>query len=132
MSKLKDAALKTTKVLANVERFPLILYKRILRLHYGLPKEMRTIGDQYIKSEFRKHKNVSPEQAVIFLKEWKEYSTVLSKQLSSRGIAKGILGVNLNPTLLDSLQEDQLWQLYNLKLEAEKPIQNDKSNKSDH
>lgn len=50
-----------------------------------------------------------------------EYSTVLSKQLSNRGIAKGILGVNLNFTVLDSLQEDQLWQLYNLKMEAEKP-----------
>uniref|UniRef100_A0A158Q742 Succinate dehydrogenase assembly factor 3 n=1 Tax=Elaeophora elaphi TaxID=1147741 RepID=A0A158Q742_9BILA len=93
----------------------------ILRLHYGLPKEMRMIGDQYIKNEFRRHKNVSPEQAVVFLKEWKEYLTILSKQLSNRGIAKGILGVNLCVTELDSLQEDQLWQLYNLKLEAEKP-----------
>lgn len=32
---------------------------------------MRMIGDEYIKNEFRKHKNISPEQALIFLKEWK-------------------------------------------------------------
>uniref|UniRef100_A0A8R1TY11 Succinate dehydrogenase assembly factor 3 n=1 Tax=Onchocerca volvulus TaxID=6282 RepID=A0A8R1TY11_ONCVO len=130
MSKLRDTTLKATKALADTDRFPLILYKRILRLHYGLPKEMRIIGDLYIKDEFRRHKNVSSEQALIFLKEWKEYCTVLSKQLSSRGIAKKILGVNLNSTLLDSLQDDQLWQLYKLKLEAEKH-KNDNSSKSD-
>ncbi|KAL3986284.1 Complex 1 protein (LYR family) protein [Acanthocheilonema viteae] len=122
--------LRSTKALTDVKHFPLILYKRILRLHYGLPKEMRIIGDQYVKTEFRKHKNVSSEQAVIFLKEWREYSTILSKQLSNRGIAKGILGVNLNFTVLDGLQDDQLWQLYNLKLETEK-LKSDNSNKSD-
>ncbi|VDP21695.1 unnamed protein product [Onchocerca flexuosa] len=42
-----------------------------VKLHYGLPKEMRIIGDRYIKDEFRRHKNVSSEQALIFLKEWK-------------------------------------------------------------
>ncbi|CAG9537273.1 unnamed protein product [Cercopithifilaria johnstoni] len=114
--------LRSIKAITDAKRFPLILYKRILRLHYGLPKKMRMIGDQYIKTEFQRHKNVPPEQAVVFLKEWKEYSAILSKQLSSRGIAKGILGVNLNSTVLDNLQEDQLWQLYNLKLEAEKSL----------
>ena len=55
----------------NVSRFPLILYKRILRLHYGLPsQEMRIMGDSYVKDEFRRHKNATPEQALHFLKEW--------------------------------------------------------------
>lgn len=40
------------------------------RLHYGLPKELRIIGDQYVKDEFRRHKNVAREQALLFLKEW--------------------------------------------------------------
>ncbi|KAM3716658.1 Succinate dehydrogenase assembly factor 3 [Dirofilaria immitis] len=130
MSGLKSTSLKVTKALVDTDRFPLILYKRILRLHYGLPKEMRMIGDCYIKDEFRRHKNVSAEQALVFLKEWKEYCTILSKQLSNRGIAKKILGVSLNSTLLDNLQDDQLWQLYNLKLEAEKRG-SDNNNKSD-
>ncbi|VDN40514.1 unnamed protein product [Gongylonema pulchrum] len=46
---------------------------------------------------------------------------MLSKQLSSGGIAKGVIGANLDPTLLEHLHEDQLLQLYNLKVEAEKP-----------
>lgn len=55
----------------NVSRFPLILYKRILRLHYGLPsKEMRIMGDIYVKDEFRRHKNATREHALHFLKEW--------------------------------------------------------------
>lgn len=36
-----------------------ILYKSILRLHRGLPTEIRTIGDQYIKEEFRRHKEIN-------------------------------------------------------------------------
>ena len=56
---------------ANIKRFPLVLYKRILRLHYGLPSpEMKLMGDAYVKDEFRRHKAASPEQALLFLKEW--------------------------------------------------------------
>ena len=91
-----------------IERFPLLLYKRILRfvfflsvflenllfslkkvffeekrrsvffppkidefrLHYALPKEARLMGDTYVRDEFRRHKNVEPAQALVFLKEW--------------------------------------------------------------
>jgi hypothetical protein len=54
----------------NIRRFPLILYKRILRLHYALPPDLRLMGDTYVKSEFRLHKAASNEQALLFLREW--------------------------------------------------------------
>lgn len=38
---------------------PIPLYRRLLRAHRRhLPKEMRLLGDEYIKSEFRAHRNV--------------------------------------------------------------------------
>jgi hypothetical protein len=37
---------------------PLPLYRRLFRTHRKfLPREMRLLGDEYIKSEFRKHRN---------------------------------------------------------------------------
>lgn len=38
---------------------PLTLYRRLLRAHRKhLPSEMRLLGDEYIKAEFRAHRNV--------------------------------------------------------------------------
>lgn len=38
---------------------PIPLYRRLLRAHRKhLPREMRLMGDEYIKSEFRAHKDV--------------------------------------------------------------------------
>lgn len=36
---------------------PLQLYRRILRVHRKLDPELRVLGDQYVKSEFRAHRN---------------------------------------------------------------------------
>lgn len=38
---------------------PMPLYRRLLRAHRKhLPKEMRVLGDEYIKAEFRAHRDV--------------------------------------------------------------------------
>lgn len=37
---------------------PLPLYRRVLRAHRKLPAEHRILGDLYVKSEFKQHKNV--------------------------------------------------------------------------
>lgn len=37
---------------------PIPLYRRLLRAHRKLPAESRFLGDKYVKSEFRAHKNV--------------------------------------------------------------------------
>lgn len=38
---------------------PIPLYRRLLRTHRKhLPREMRLLGDEYVKSEFRAHRNV--------------------------------------------------------------------------
>lgn len=38
---------------------PIPLYRRLLRAHRrNLPKEQRLLGDEYVKAEFRRHRNV--------------------------------------------------------------------------
>ncbi|GMT11123.1 hypothetical protein PFISCL1PPCAC_2420 [Pristionchus fissidentatus] len=99
--------------------FPLLLYKRILRLHYGLPPPARLMGDAYVKDEWRRHKSVPREQALVFLHEWTQYCTMLSKQLTGRGISKGLIGKDFEGADLDKFSEEQLSQLLELKEEAE-------------
>ena len=46
------------------------LYKRILLLHRFLPIDLRALGDQYVKEEFRRHKSASPKEVTSFMVEW--------------------------------------------------------------
>lgn len=46
------------------------LYKRILLLHRFLPIDLKALGDQYVKEEFRRHKGVSLREGTAFMAEW--------------------------------------------------------------
>jgi len=70
----RDATVRarTMRVMASgthVQRVR-ILYKTILRLHRGLPAEIRPLGDNYVRDEFRRHKRCVESEAIIFLHEW--------------------------------------------------------------
>uniref|UniRef100_A0A8C6GMB9 Succinate dehydrogenase assembly factor 3 n=1 Tax=Mus spicilegus TaxID=10103 RepID=A0A8C6GMB9_MUSSI len=54
------------------------LYRRILQLHRALPPDLKALGDQYVKDEFRRHKTVGPGEAQRFLKEWEAISRNLN------------------------------------------------------
>ncbi|KOB77257.1 Serine/threonine-protein kinase PRP4-like protein [Operophtera brumata] len=56
------------------------LYKLILRLHKNLPDDLRLLGDNYAREEFKRHKNCKPEEARIFLNEWRDYALNMSRQ----------------------------------------------------
>ncbi|KAI1660183.1 P-loop containing nucleoside triphosphate hydrolase protein [Daldinia decipiens] len=55
---------------------PIPLYRRLFRAHRKhLPHEMRLLGDEYIKAEFRAHRNVdNPVHLIGFLTEWQLYA----------------------------------------------------------
>uniref|UniRef100_A0A2K5R5D2 Succinate dehydrogenase assembly factor 3 n=1 Tax=Cebus imitator TaxID=2715852 RepID=A0A2K5R5D2_CEBIM len=53
------------------------LYKRVLQLHRVLPPDLKAVGDQYVKDEFRRHKAVGSDEAQRFLQEWEGMSTNL-------------------------------------------------------
>lgn len=58
---------------------PLQLYRRLLRAHrHKLPPDARLLGDEYVKREFRLHRDVTnPLHIVGFLTEWQLYAQEL-------------------------------------------------------
>ncbi|KAJ7386711.1 acetate non-utilizing protein 9 [Desmophyllum pertusum] len=99
------------------------LYRRILNLHKNLPVTSKALGDQYLKDEFRRHKNATREQITEFIQEWKMYADLLERQQQQ---GKG-LGSQLSEDQLSSVNEEQLHQLYALHQEITTPSDNSDS-----
>ncbi|KAL9116288.1 MAG: hypothetical protein Q9187_007191 [Circinaria calcarea] len=87
---------------------PIPLYRRLLRTHRKfLPKEMRLLGDEYIKSEFKSHRNVdNPVHIIGFLTEWQMYAQKIE--------GDSWLGEKLDGAKIDKMSDQQLGQLYEL------------------
>ena len=51
------------------------LYRRILLLHRVLPPNLKDLGDQYVRDEFRRHKTAGSKEAERFLQEWEASSS---------------------------------------------------------
>ncbi|XP_014489513.1 PREDICTED: succinate dehydrogenase assembly factor 3, mitochondrial [Dinoponera quadriceps] len=96
-----------------------MLYKTILRLHRGLPAEIQSLGDNYVRDEFRRHKKCVESEAITFLHEWTDYAVCLAEQLGLRGphTAKQ-LGKYLKEKDLEKLRDEQVCQLYELMIAA--------------
>ncbi|CAK6970104.1 succinate dehydrogenase assembly factor 3%2C mitochondrial [Scomber scombrus] len=91
------------------------LYKRILVLHRFLPIDLRALGDQYVKDEFRRHKKAETDE---------NYKDTLQTQILEavgEQNAPVKFGADLSDGKLGHFQEDQIGQLYELMLESTKP-----------
>ncbi|XP_078278499.1 succinate dehydrogenase assembly factor 3, mitochondrial [Rhinoraja longicauda] len=98
------------------------LYKLLLRLHRRLPDDLRGLGDQYVKDEFRMSKAAGPSKTVRFMEEWQAYADVLQIQIKEREKTQKVrYGANLTTNELQRFNEDQIGQLYELMQEAIKP-----------
>lgn len=93
---------------------PLVLYKKILRAHiHKLPVEIRSLGDQYVKAEFKAHKSVdNPLHIVGFLTSWQDYL----KSIDGGSWLEGKLGQQE----LDKMTPEQVGQLYELMQETKR------------
>ncbi|KAK7046398.1 cyanate hydratase [Favolaschia claudopus] len=79
---------------------PKPLYRRILRAHRGLAADLRYMGDNYVKAEFRRHEKVTnPVHVIGFLSQWKVYLDGVPKGPG----AKDFAGKKLDPTDLSSI-----------------------------
>ncbi|KAI5308958.1 acetate non-utilizing protein 9 [Ascosphaera atra] len=87
---------------------PLQLYRRILRTHRKhLPAHLRMLGDEYVKSEFRLHREVeNPLHIVGFLTEWQLYAQKLEGDTWR--------GEKIDQDILERLSDQQIGQLYEL------------------
>ncbi len=57
------------------------LYRRLLRLHERLPGDFSALGRRFVQEEFKKHKDISQEQARMFTKEWTVSGIRMSAEL---------------------------------------------------
>ncbi|RKU46096.1 acetate non-utilizing protein 9 [Coniochaeta pulveracea] len=87
---------------------PIPLYRRLLRAHRKhLPHEMRVLGDEYVKAEFRAHRNVdNPVHLVGFLSEWQLYAQKIE--------GDAWVGEKLDQGKIEKMSDEQLAQLYEL------------------
>eukprot|EP01052_Picozoa_sp_SAG31_P015133 SAG31_NODE_963_length_10710_cov_332.216285_10_plen_102_part_00 len=90
----------------------LLLYRAILRTHRRkLPKMERSVGDAFVKEEFRKHRNADPKFVKNFMHEWSSYLVMLQQQ-------QGDFGVDLSSQQISSMNEEQLGQMEELRSAA--------------
>ncbi|KAL1899714.1 hypothetical protein Cpir12675_001299 [Ceratocystis pirilliformis] len=94
---------------------PLALYRRLLRAHrLYLPAEMRLLGDEYVKAEFRAHQKLdNPSQVIGFLTEWQMYLQQVEGDKWK--------GERMDFTKIERLSEDQMVQLYELMQSIKSP-----------
>ncbi|OBT73887.1 hypothetical protein VF21_08270 [Pseudogymnoascus sp. 05NY08] len=87
---------------------PIPLYRRLLRAHRRcLPREMRVLGDEYVKGEFRAHREVeNPMHIIGFLTEWQLYAQKLE--------GSSWQGEVLDKAKIDKMSDQQIGQLYEL------------------
>lgn len=87
---------------------PIPLYRRLLRAHRKhLPPQMRILGDEYIKSEFRAHRSVdNPVHIVGFLTEWQTYAQQIE--------GESWRGEKMDKSKVDKMSDEQVAQMYEL------------------
>lgn len=54
-------------------RSVVVLYRNILTAHRKLPAQHRSLGDAYVKEEFRRHRGAEPQFLVPFELQWRDY-----------------------------------------------------------
>lgn len=93
---------------------PLQLYRAILRAHiHRLPLELRYLGDEYVKAEFKAHKSTdNPLYIVGFLTQWQDYLRSLDGGDWMNG--------KLSQQDLDKMSPEQVGQLYELMQETQR------------
>lgn len=93
---------------------PLQLYRSILRAHRTkLPVELRFLGDEYVKAEFKAHKSTdNPLHIIGFLTQWQDYL----RSLDGGNWAEG----KLTQQDLEKMSPEQVGQLYELMQETKR------------
>jgi len=104
------------------------LYKALLKLHRGLPLQMKALGDQYVKSEFRLHKNAGAAETDQFMHEWTKYYVTLAKQLNKKQKNLSV-GQAISTEMMDVLSPEQVGQLHEL-FKATTKVDDDKEGSS--
>lgn len=83
----------------------------MLRAHRKLDVETRTLGDDYVKAEFRAHRTVdNPLYIVGFLSQWQKYAEMIEGDTWKTE--------KLDMDQLGKMSDEQVVQLYELMVAA--------------
>ncbi|KZT32749.1 ACN9-domain-containing protein [Sistotremastrum suecicum HHB10207 ss-3] len=94
---------------------PIPLYRRLLRAHRNLAPDMRSLGDDYVKGEFRRTKTTTnPVHIIGFLSEWKKYLDSLPPPTAPGEPDYSFKGKKLDSDLFEKMSAEQIGQLYEL------------------
>ena len=85
------------------------LYRDILRLHRHLPTQMRSLGDDYVKAEFRRHQKCEAAYVAPFMQEWVRYRDTLTGQILKE--RSRTVGTKLSLDKLNKFSNEQIGQL---------------------
>ncbi|KAG3256780.1 succinate dehydrogenase complex assembly factor 3 [Ictidomys tridecemlineatus] len=100
------------------------LCRRILQLHRVLPLDLKSLSDQYVKDEFRRHKIIGSDEAQRFLQEWEVYASVLWEQANEyrqNSTERACFGTSFPEGKLNDFRDEQIGQLQELMREITKP-----------
>ncbi|CAM9354105.1 unnamed protein product, partial [Choristocarpus tenellus] len=91
------------------------LYRDILRQHrISLPSQIhRDLGDRYVRSEFKAHKDATDEHVEAFMNGWTGYLNQLRQQPD-----QGRVGKPLSEGEVATLSEEQRGQLLKFRQES--------------
>lgn len=88
------------------------LYRALLREHKNrLPPQMRKLGNDYVKNEFKLHASAKEEHLTPFFKEWDAYLETLRRR-------SGNFGSDMDN--IENLSDEQRQKLNELRAEASK------------
>ena len=95
----------------------LSLLRSLLRAHRKfLPSEMRSLGDAYVRSEFRLHKSASdPNHISQFMTEWRNYLNHIEASAESK---EQYVKFGRSLTNIEGFDEEKRGTLLNLQIEA--------------
>ena len=102
-------------IIRNSSTFLIIYCRAILRAHrLKLPLDLRILGDDYVRQEFKQHKNAPVQFLPDFFRSWRDYLTMLSVQSG-----EGDFGMALNISEVSIMSKEQKDKLNALKSEFE-------------
>ena len=99
----------------------LSLYRKILRAHEAhLPETHRELGDTYVRTEFRLHRDAKADFLQQFERHWRDYLKVITRPATSgpAGADGALIGRDMTVGEIDALSDEQRVKLLEIRENA--------------
>jgi hypothetical protein len=109
------------------------LYRNILKHHRAhLPVQLRRLGNETLRHEWKQHKNADAPFVKLFQREWENYLAILQQQQLEQQQQSSSIGRDLDASQAASLNDEQRDSLRQLRDAATVKSANQKSTNEIH